>query len=147
MTPDKDAAQLHDEMYRVYESQKHLPAISPAWLATKTMDAINFPRALHPLGYLGCHLQLRQMARRFCREEFDPAETTQGELFQGALQQRYPRCPSENETEPVYVLRDLLLETDVKYNTARLRKEADAKLKHADALEAWWHYRKAARAA
>ena len=47
-------------------------------------------------------------------------------------------------SEPEYVLLEHLTDEDVKFNVNRLRKEADAKLHHATALEAWWQKRDAA---
>jgi len=41
-----------------------------------------------------------------------------------------------------YVLRDDMTDEDVAYNVARLRKQADDLLRHADALRAWHASRK-----
>jgi hypothetical protein len=38
----------------------------------------------------------------------------------------------------VYRLLENLTDADVTFNVKRLRSEASAKLKHADALGAWW---------
>ena len=64
--------------------------ISPSWVATEAMAAIKFPRELHRLGYAGCHLELRQIARSKLRRQFDPinqaweasAETDEEDYFQ-----------------------------------------------------------------
>lgn len=137
MTPASDSTLLYETISRVYSSHTDRPSINPAWLATETMVEIGFPRALHPLGYLGCHLQLRQMARQFCRKHFDPTEVAENDLFPETLQQRYPQVSPNVDADPEYVLLNLLCEADVDFNVARLRKEARAKLRHADALEAW----------
>lgn len=137
MSVEKESASLYDAISRVCDSHADRPGIHPAWLATETMIAIGFPRDLHALGYVGCHLQLRQIARQFCRKHFDPAETQEPDLFEDTLQQRYPRRMKSSEEEPEYMLLDCLEEGDVNFNVLRLEKEARAKQKHADALCAW----------
>lgn len=137
----KNKGKQDDPLYRVvgaaYEKHKDQGEISPSWLATLAMVEIGFGRDLHELGYIGCHLHLRQVARYFCGKKFDPEENIEDDLFPETLQQRYPKKPTDKDSEPVYILLDLLSDDDVKYNVARLRKESSAKLKHADALEAW----------
>lgn len=144
MTTEKEGSALYDVIQRVCDRHSDRPSIHPAWLATEAMGVIGFPRELHELGYLGCHLQLRQIARAFCRRRFDPAEQSESDLFPDTLQERYPRAP--NGEDPEYVLLDLMTRGDIRFNVARLRKEAEAKLKHADALEAW-EWQKFGRAA
>jgi hypothetical protein len=134
---DADSRELYEVVRAVYHSHSDRPTLNPAWLATEAMQAIGFARDLNEIGYLGCHLQFRQIARSFCRKHFEPEQSDEPDLFPGTLQQRYPRRPATEEEEPVYVLLDLLDEDDVAYNVTRLRKEARAKLAHADALEAW----------
>jgi hypothetical protein len=115
------------------------------------MCAIKFKPELHRLGYAGCHLQVRQMARGVLRRDFDPEErvaaSVEGEddLFPETLQDRYPRRGKHGE-EPVYVLREQMTGNDVGYNVARMRRGGRALLKHADALEAWDHDRPRAAA-
>ncbi|MFL5253256.1 MAG: hypothetical protein ACJ8AI_10245 [Rhodopila sp.] len=133
---DADSRELYEVVRAVYHSHCDRPTLNPAWLATEAMHAIGFARNLNEIGYLGCHLQFRQIARSFCRKHFEPAQSDEPDLFPGTLQQRYPRRPENEDEEPVYVLLDLL-DDDVAYNVMRLRKEARAKLAHADALEAW----------
>lgn len=133
-----------DELARViatiYERNRELPSISPAWLATAGMQTIRFPRTLHALGYVGCHLQLRQIARKYCRKAFDPVDGADGEgqeeMFPETLQERYPLRPKRGE-EPQYVMLEFLSDQDVDYNIARMRRASLALQKHSDALEAW----------
>ncbi|MYF06690.1 MAG: hypothetical protein F4092_00575 [Rhodospirillaceae bacterium] len=112
----------------------------PAWLATGTMADLDPEKKTPDLVYLAAHLALRQMAREICRKKFDPASTEagpgQGNLFSGQLQTRYPAAHKRGE-DPEYVVLDHLTAKDVKFNVRRLRREAGAKLRHADALEAW----------
>jgi hypothetical protein len=118
--------------------------LSPAWIATETMDVIGFPRQLHELGYIGCHLALRQIARGKLRRQFDPVDIAESDdLFPETLQDRYPRRPRRGQ-EPLYVLRDDMSDDDVSYNVARMRRAASGLLRHADALEAWGLERKEA---
>lgn len=134
---DDDSKELNEVIRSVYNAHSDRPALNPAWLATEAMHVIDFARDLNEIGYLGCHLQFRQIARGFCRKHFEPDQSAEDDLFPGTLQQRYPQRPAPDETEPVYTLLDLLTEEDTRYNIQRLRKEARAKLMHADALEAW----------
>lgn len=60
-----DYSRLHDVVSAAYEKHKDVGEVSPAWLATLAMEEIDFPRELHEIGYLGCHLQLQQIARSF----------------------------------------------------------------------------------
>jgi hypothetical protein len=142
--------QLYAETRRVIEEQGDVPTLSPAWIATHVMCAIEFKPALHYLGYAGCHLQIRQMARAELRKRHDPNAKVQDELasgqsdfFDDTLQKRYPRRVPTGE-EPVYILRDLMDEDDVEYNEMRMRRGGMALLRHADALRAWHGGRRAA---
>ena len=144
---NRDAEPLYNAVARTAELYEHKDTVSPAWLATEAMALIGFPRDLHPIGYLGCHLQMRQIARAFCRKRFgdDDEDDGQADLFNGTLQRRYPKTHN-NGDDPEYALLICLTNDDVAFNVARLRKEAFAKQAHADALEAWGR-RKFGRAA
>jgi hypothetical protein len=139
MTNENEDAGLYLVIGKLCDDYKHRPSINPGWIATEAMVAIEFPRSLHPVGYIGCHLQFRQIARSVLRRTFDPVETEQNDLFPETLQDRYPAAPKSADSEPQYVLLEHMTTADVRYNVARLRKEAEAKLKHADALEVWMH--------
>ncbi len=82
-------------------------------------------------------LELRQMARAICRqriaEEQEKAESHGDTLFEMQLQ---PRYPAERDGDEVYVLREKLTLDERQAIISRLRKEARAKLAHAEALEA-----------
>jgi hypothetical protein len=111
-------------------------------VATEAMLQIDPNRVIqqqYPLAYLSSHLQLRQIARSVCRGLFEddkPGDGRQHVLFPD-LQWRYPAAKSKDREEPEYVLRELQELEDVYYNLSRLRSEARAKLRHADALSAW----------
>jgi hypothetical protein len=83
---------------------------------------------------------LKQMSRHALAGRYDPDgeqnEAHQGEMFSGHLQDRYP-VPRVKGAEPVYKLLKELNVSEVEWNIAQLRKSADARLRHADALRAW----------
>src|SRR3954465_14804194 len=140
--PDHDdgaVRQLVDAVVRVidrYQKEK-AERISPAWVATQAMIQIRFPRTLHEIGYVGCHLEMRQIARQKLRRWFDPNEKVKAsvdgedDLFPETLQDRYP-IPAGKGKEPVYVLRNLLRKPQVKFNVERMRRGGRALMRHAD---------------
>jgi hypothetical protein len=106
----------------------------------RKLHAIAFMKT-HPLVYIGCHLQLRQIAREVFRIYFEPDDETATPadthpLFPD-LQWRYPTARKVGDGEPEYVILTAMTRADVRYNCKRLRYEGRAKLQHADALEAW----------
>lgn len=131
---------LADAVRRMYEINRFVVAIDPEFLANGAMEIIRFDKALHPVGWVGCNLHCRQLARAFCRRNFDTAaaalagEVVNGDLFPDTLQDRYPRQPQKGK-EPEYVLRDHLSEDDRWFNIDRLRSAAGALQRHARALE------------
>jgi len=127
---------LVDAVRQVYEANRHVVSVDPEFLANGAMTLIAFDKRLHPVGWVGCNLHCRQLARAFCRRNFDPADKdkSQGDLFSDALQDRYPARPRRGH-EPEYILRDHLGEDDRWYNVDRLRSAAAALLRHATALE------------
>jgi hypothetical protein len=130
--------ELYDVIARIYARQQSYKEISPISLADEGMQAIDFPRRLHPLGYIGCNYHLRQIARSFCRKKFDPVDPSalqSADLFPETLQERYPVRGMAGD-EPRYVLREHLSPADRAYNVARMRRASVALQKHADALEA-----------
>jgi hypothetical protein len=138
-----DEGELAIEVQKVIDARAAIWEISPDWIATETMLAIRFPRTLYRLGYAGCHLELRQIARGKLRRQFDPtsaadpdAADEEEDLFPDTLQDRYPRRRKRGEP-PSYVLRVLMSRTDVEFNVRRMRRVGAALQKHADALEEW----------
>ena len=116
------------------------PRLSDYGISYDQSEIIRFAKSLHPVGWTGCNMHCRQIARSFCRRNFDPAEAAiesvsrQIDFFPDTLQDRYPRKHTKGQ-EPVYVLRDHLTEDDRWDNIDRMRKAAVALRKHADALE------------
>lgn len=142
--------ELYAQTRAVIEKQGEAATISPTWIATHVMCEIKFRPTLHYLGYAGCHLQVRQIARQELRRRHDPnaamreqIESGQGDFFPDTLQLRYPRRTQPGD-EPVYVLRELMDDDDVEWNMSRMRRGGEALLRHADALRAWHGRRRGA---
>lgn len=135
----KEAQKWIEIISKIISDRQDQDKISPAWIATEAMKSQHATRLQHekPLIYIGCHLYLRQLARGICASTFEDQEgLAQHDLFP-ALQRRYPVARAAGSEEPQYVKLELMTEADVEYNVSRLRMEANAKQKHADALEAW----------
>ena len=136
-----ESAELAEAVRRAYEINRNVVAIDPEFIANGAMEIIRFARSLHPVGWVGCNMHCRQLARAFCRRNFDPVEaaidnlTIQGEFFPDTLQDRYPRKRQKPGEEPVYVLRDHLTEEDRWEAISRMRKTSRALQRHSDALE------------
>jgi hypothetical protein len=144
MTPSEKQS-LADLVGRIIETHRDAPRISPASIATEAMEELD-PAGMVKRGatllWQACNLYLRQIARQLLAHRFMPDDEDEtAELFVEGLQWRYPLAHSSKE-DPVYVLLDLLSPEDVAYNVERLRSEADAKMKHADRLEAWGRSRR-----
>jgi len=88
--------------------------------------------------------QFKQVARRELRGKFDhdsdDNETYQGDMFSGHLQRYYP-VKEKGAEDPFYKLRELLTDADIDQNLAALKKQADARLAHYDALLAYKMHR------
>lgn len=136
----KETEKLTAILSKIIIDRKDFDKISPTWIATEAMRKLH-GMALQrekPLIYTGCHMFLRQLARGLCAETFEDKEgLAQHDLFP-ALQRRYPVARSTSSEEPQYIKLELMTQEDKDYNVDRLRKEGEAKLKHADALDAWW---------
>jgi hypothetical protein len=143
-----EESQLADIIARIIDIRRVLPRINPSWIATEALKELDPSASSHPLVRAGCHLQLRQIARAQCRKLFDDGgEDDNSPRFTGfsGLQWRYPAAHSKDNPEPEYVLLEQMSLGDIDYNIRRLTLEGHAKLKHADALEAWGRSRKGAR--
>jgi hypothetical protein len=134
----KEGAELYRIIADIYEIRKYMPSVSPVSLAEEAMTRISFPRSLHDLGWIGCNLQLRQIARGFCRQKFDPlAPGGDGtDLFPETLQERYPLQHAVGE-DPTYVLLNYLPDPDLFWNVDRMTRDIGARIKHRDALRAY----------
>jgi hypothetical protein len=135
-------ATLVEIIATIVEKRRDEPRVSPTTIANegmKELDPLETVLRGQPLVWIGCNLELRQLARAQLGKRYGPGRpeaSATGELFEG-LQRRYPVSPTPDSEEPIYVLRDLMSAADVAYNVARLRAEANTKSRHADTLEAW----------
>jgi len=138
----KEAGRLIEIVGRIIDTRRGQPSISPSSVATEAMLVLEAAwmqnPTEYPLVYIGCHLELRQIARTILRERFEPEEDADKithPLFP-ELQWRYPIARPKTE-EPQYVLLELLRREDWRFNVNRLRADAESRLKHADKLEGW----------
>lgn len=147
MRKNDEGGELYAVIRDIYNSHRDQPSVNPIWLANEAMQAIRFEREMHDLGWIGCNLQFRQIARSFCRGNFDPVERAEScagaDLFPDTLQERYPLRPKAGE-EAEYVLLGSLPDTDATYNIDRMRRASLALQRHSDALEAFVRARRGA---
>ena len=127
---------IQETVARIIERHRMESRINPAWIATEALHEIDPHRLAPHWVHVAAHLQLRQTARALLRQNVEGDEAEHHELFPG-LQKRYPTARCEDRAEPEYVLLEFMTKEDVAYNVQRLRREAVAKRKHAEALEAW----------
>lgn len=145
MTKEHD--RLRTIVSSIIDGRRDREEISPLWVATeatKQIGAWDLKESV-PLVYEACHLHLRQVARSLCRALFEVSDgqdaesqgnSAQHQLFPD-LQWRYPRAPAGSRIETSYVLLEQMTDADIRYNVQRLKREARARLGHADALHAW----------
>lgn len=128
-------------MTRFIDDRRDCAIISPAAVAAATLREFN-PDTLEPHIEYASLEHFKNMARKVLAHRFDddgdenPSYAAQGEMFSGHLQDRYP-LPRKRGDDPVYKLREQLTDDEVRWNLQSLRRSADARLAHADALEAW----------
>lgn len=134
-----------EEICEHYNRYSDAVIVSPSGLAYSVYRAISTGEESDTVNYLSIE-HLKQMCREFLRKRKDAdsddndAHGAQGELalgvrFSGKLQDRYPlpRAPGE---EPAYKLRHHLTPEERNWNVMQLRKSGQARLEHADALQA-----------
>lgn len=116
-------------------------ALSPTTLALAVQRRFGGNEIEPHLQYASLE-HLKQMSRRELarRYDVDGEENVahQGELFSGLLQDAYP-VPDQS----VYKPRLDLTDEEAEWNISILRKSANARLQHADALQAWLDTRRA----
>lgn len=131
---------IHTAMMRYIEDRRDCAIISPAAIAAATLSQFADAQIEPHIEYASLE-HFKNMARKVLARRFDDegednsAYAGQGELFSGHLQDRYPIRRVAGE-EPSYKLRALLTAEERAWNVKTLRKSADARLAHADALEA-----------
>lgn len=112
-------------------------ALSPTLLAVRTFDRFNSESVDIRIEWSSVE-HLKQMARKMLASKYghdgEENEVYQSDMFSGQLQDRYP-IPRAKGEDPVYKPRDLLTVDEMDWNIKQLRKSADARLRHADALQ------------
>lgn len=136
--------QIKAEMNRQYENLSDAVLVSPSGLAHRVFETFATGDEGAQIQYTSLE-HLKQMSREFLRHQKNPesdgseAYSAQGELpgisFSGQLQDRYP-LPRKAGDEPAYKLRGHLTAEERAWNVKQLRKSAQARQEHADALEA-----------
>lgn len=134
---------IHEEVnaaiYQAIEVLGSAIALSPTTLALSVQRKFSEDHIEPHVQYTSLE-HLKQMARKVLARRYEPDgednAAHQGELFSGQLQDRYP-IPLKRGDDPVYKSRDQLSPTEVAWNIDQLRKSAAARLRHADALQAW----------
>jgi len=138
-----ESRSLASVVSRIIELQRDVPRINPSAVASAALLELDPGKISVPAVAAGCHLALRQIARRLLRKRFEDADASddeddvepeqsahedeaaepeQPDLF-GALQRRYPSSKQAGE----YVLREQMSPADVSFNIRRLRAESGAK--------------------
>jgi hypothetical protein len=140
----KDRDALSDAVARMIDITREEASVAPDSIASGAMELIKFRYVLHNAGWYGCYQHMLVLARGQLRGRFDPEARAavylagQSELFDDALQDRYPRAPRRGTdgsvAEPEYVLRDHLSEDDRWFNIDRLEHVAGALTRHHRAL-------------
>lgn len=128
------------EMQRFITDHSDCAMLSPGALAIVAFDKFS-AGTVDPHIRWGClegykGIARKLLGRRFGEDGSDSAAyAEQGELFSGHLQERYP-VPRKKGEEALYKLRALLTPEERAWNVRQLRRSADARQLHADALEA-----------
>lgn len=139
--------QIHAEFERQYERLKDAAVVGPKALAYRAYRKFSQGKDGKPIE-IEAHIQyaslehMTSMARKFLAKHADPDSDenevygSQGTFsFSGQLQDRYP-LPRKPGEEPLYKKRSLLTAEERDWNVRQLRKSAQSRQEHADALEA-----------
>jgi hypothetical protein len=142
------ANQVNQVIKKVIDDWVSELGISVAGVARQVQDELHPNFALPPLSDYLENMQLRQMARAILRRQElseDNIDHSTEDMFGAALQVRYPtmrlgQVDGIEEYVQVYVKREDLTYEERMENSNALRMEADAKVKHANALDAETEY-------
>lgn len=125
-------------IHEIVDAFGGVATILPSTIAQRLSDKYQ-ATAADPHVQYASREHFKQMARQVLAgrygHESDETEAHQGELFSGRLQSRYP-TPRTKGSEPAYKLREALTPDERAWNVATLRRSANTRLAHADALEA-----------
>jgi len=132
--------QITRDLDALIDQNRDAEIITPASIALILQHRYADGTLPPPIEYASLE-HLKQMARKRLARQYDAdsddaeAYSGQGELFSGHLQDRYP-LPHQRGREPAYKRREALTAEERQWNVSILRKSAQARLAHADALEA-----------
>ena len=70
----REESQLTEIVARIIDIRRAQVRVNPAWIATEALKEIDPANRSVPLVSLGCHLQLRQIARAQCRKRYAPSD-------------------------------------------------------------------------
>lgn len=129
------------EIHRFVDDRRDCAILSPAAVAVAIYAKFVTTEVDARIAYAAHehfkHMARKELAARFeDRGEDNPAYSGQGELFSGHLQERYP-VPRKKDEDPVYKRLQDLTQEELRWNVRSLRRSADARLAHADALAAY----------
>lgn len=82
----------------------------------------------------------KQITRKTLAGKYQPdsigSDAYQGDMFSGHLQDRYP-VQVPKGADPIYKTRETLTREELDWNINQLRKSAESRLRHAEALQAY----------
>jgi hypothetical protein len=135
-----EAKRLRVIVQRVYESRKNEISVSASSLAAEAMAELDPNYTVHEDIRFAADLQFRQVARSILRgltkNEDEDGDQIRFDLHD-ALQTRYPTAHTVDNPDPTYILLEYMSDEDILFNIRRLDNEADAKTRHARALDAY----------
>lgn len=130
---------ISQELRSVIDRMSGATDISPELVANLCCDRFGSASTEIHMRYLAIE-HAKAMARRILAAKFDPDgqenDAHQGDMFSGQLQERYPIMRRAGE-DPVYRPLGTLSLADLDFNVQQLMKSADARVKHARALQAY----------
>lgn len=131
--------ELTDSINREIESLGSAIALSPTTVALAVQRHFSATPIEPHIQYTSLE-HIKHMARRILAGRFQPDgednDSHQQDMFTGHLQDRYP-IPHQRGEDPIYKHREALTAKELRWNVEQLRKSAAARLRHADALQAW----------
>lgn len=144
---DVGREQLAVYVSKVIHERRAEIRISPSWVATEVMIKIDPKKRAPHLVYIGCHLELRQIARQILPKKFGKLGASpkgeQGEMYPD-VPHRFPVARKPGD-EPVYILRGHESIEDVCHFIIRGRSEIRSKSKTLDATMAYARAKHGAR--
>lgn len=132
--------QITSAMQRFIDERSDCAIIAPQAVASAVLS--RYAGGLEAHVEYGALEHFKHMARRVLAGRFEsdgddnPAYDRQGEFFSGHLQARYP-TPAKRGEDRCYKRLEDLRDSEIAWNVQALRKAADGRLLHADALAAW----------